>query len=187
MDIRKQILVQRKQLNRVDVLQKSHAICNQLLQSYWLDNVKVVLSYLPYGNEVSLLDLNKYFKQKEITVLVPVCRKGQKGIMDAVFFDIDKPDDLVQNSLGVWEPRNSIVFEPDKIDLVLVPGVVFDKFGNRMGHGMGYYDRYLTKLRDDAKTIGIGYEMQLVESLKVQPWDFKLDALCTEKNFYMFI
>ena len=185
-DVRSEKLLARKNLDEQEVAEKSKLICGNLLQSEWVQNAKTVLTYLPYGREASVMGLNEFFWQKGVRLLVPVCRESEKGIMDAVLFTPGDLHSLKKTKLGVLEPQNCRIEDPDNIDLVLVPGVVFDRHGGRMGHGMGYYDRYLPKLKERAKAVGIGYEIQLVDFLPRQPWDYPLDGLCTENGFYEF-
>ena len=185
-DIRAEKLLARKNLSEREVAEKSELICCNLQKSKLVQNAKTVLTYLPYGNEASLKLLNEFFWQKGVRLLVPVCRESESGIMDAALFMPEDLNNLKKTKLGVWEPKNCITEDPENIDLVLVPGVVFDRQGGRMGHGMGYYDRYLPKLKKDAKAIGIGYEIQLLDFLPRQPWDYPLDGLCTEEGFYEF-
>lgn len=184
--IRQEILKKRASLSKDDVQNLSQRICKILKEQPIIQNAKTVLTYLPYGKEVSLTPLNEYFWNKNITLLVPVCSKTEQGIMDAVIFNQSDMENLSKTKLGVMEPTNCIIELPEKIDVVLVPGVVFDKKGNRMGHGMGYYDRYLAKLKPHAVTVGIGYELQITDNIPVQPWDMPLNCLCTEENFYKF-
>ena len=184
--IRQEKLKNRASLSSDEVKNLSEKICKNLLNEPIIQNAKTVLTYLPYGKEVSLMQLNEYFWNKNVKLLVPVCRKSEPGIMDAVVLSKTDMLNLKKTKLGVMEPENGIIESPENIDLVLVPGVVFDKKGNRMGHGMGYYDRYLTKLKHQAITIGIGYELQTVDDIPSQPWDFPLDYLCTEQVIYKF-
>lgn len=185
-DLRKEKLNARKQMTKTEAAEKSRSICRLLRQDSWVQNAETVLTYLPYGKEASLLELNQYFWQRGVRVLAPVCSKTEKGIMDAVAFTAADMANLQKTELGVFEPVGCEIVDPKEIDLVLVPGVVFAKNGGRMGHGMGYYDRFLPKLRQDAKAVGIGYELQVTDNLPLQPWDYLLDALCTEKAFFKF-
>ena len=185
-NLRKEKLAARAALTKEEVQRLSSQICQNLLNDPRVKNAKTVLTYLPYGNEVSLLQLNEYFWNHNIKVLVPVCDQNQPGIMNAAVYTESDQHQLQKTKLGVMEPQNCIFEAPQNIDLVLVPGVVFDRNGNRMGHGMGYYDRYLTKLNPQAVTIGIAYELQLAEKIITNPWDYPLNALCTERKIYHF-
>lgn len=95
---------------------------------------------------------------------------------------------LVPNRFGIPEPaiKNSrAAAAPDTMELVLVPLLAFDRRGNRLGSGAGYYDRSFAFLRAGERPrepllVGIAYGFQEVEQLQPQPWDVKLDFVCTE-------
>jgi 5-formyltetrahydrofolate cyclo-ligase len=101
--------------------------------------------------------------------------------MDAVqITGLDK--DLVKNGFGILEPRKEA--EPAdirKIDLILVPGVAFDRLGNRLGHGKGFYDRFLESC-NNAYTIGIAYDFQVFNNIPCELHDKKMDAITTESG-----
>ena len=68
------------------------------------------------------------------------------------------------------------------IDLILVPGVGFDKRGNRLGRGGGYYDKFITRLGRKTLLVGVGYDFQLVEEVPANRWDKRLDYVVTPSN-----
>lgn len=185
-NLRREKLAARAALTRVEVENFSGEICNLLAKDERVQAAKCVLTYLPYGNEVSLLLLNDFFWQRGVRLLVPVCSQTEIGIMQAA--DLTPADlaHLNKSSLGVLEPNTTDFADPKDIDLVLVPGVVFDRNGSRMGHGKGFYDRYLPLLKPEAYTIGIAYELQLTKQIITEPWDYPLDALCTENSLQHF-
>ncbi len=84
---------------------------------------------------------------------------------------------LKTGSLGVQEPQGKLFTEYDKIDMVLVPGVAFDRDCNRLGRGKGYYDKLLPKL--SGMKIGICYPCQLLDQVPCQEWDVKMDKIIT--------
>jgi len=73
---------------------------------------------------------------------------------------------------------------PTEVDLVLVPGLAFDRTGRRLGRGGGHYDRFLPRLRPDCRRIGLCFEGQLVDAVPVEPWDQSVDAVATESGVY---
>lgn len=78
--------------------------------------------------------------------------------------------------------KNSDALQLDHARLIIVPGVAFDAFGNRLGRGKGYYDRLLSRLRShslDVVAIGVGYDHQLVDRVPTEPHDAFLDFVCT--------
>ncbi|MEG2199082.1 MAG: 5-formyltetrahydrofolate cyclo-ligase, partial [Anaerovorax sp.] len=85
--------------------------------------------------------------------------------------------------MGIWEPNlhkrglpKPSLINPAEIDLVILPGVAFDLEGNRLGYGKGCYDRFLPKLKPQAKKIALAYEFQIVKAIPIQPFDVKIDG-----------
>ncbi|WP_297890539.1 5-formyltetrahydrofolate cyclo-ligase, partial [Sulfurihydrogenibium sp.] len=92
--------------------------------------------------------------------------------------EIKDLDSLVIGYAGIREPVGHEV-QPEKVDLIVVPAVVYDKEGHRIGYGKGYYDRFLPKLRYDCLKVGFAYDFQVVEKIPHQPHDFKVDVVIT--------
>jgi len=74
----------------------------------------------------------------------------------------------------------------EEIDLVIVPGVVFDKNLNRIGFGKGYYDKILNRLKPSAKKVALAHDFQVLEDIPAEEHDVKMDMIITEKNIYPF-
>lgn len=93
------------------------------------------------------------------------------------------PYDESRLELGAFhieEPMGTNTVEPDEIELVVVPAVAYDKKGNRLGRGRGFYDRLLATTK--ATKIGIGYEFQIVDEIPVEPHDVKMDMIVSQKT-----
>ncbi|MCA9049724.1 MAG: 5-formyltetrahydrofolate cyclo-ligase [Planctomycetaceae bacterium] len=97
-------------------------------------------------------------------------------------------DELVEGAFGILEPRPDVrrVRERERMasdfDLFVIPGVGFDRCGNRLGSGKGYYDRFLVDARPDALIIGIGFDCQLVDELPLEPHDRRMDLVITDQE-----
>jgi len=96
-----------------------------------------------------------------------------------------KNNDVLQlNKYGIPQTfKNAKTLVPD---IFLVPLLAFDKYGNRLGYGSGYYDKYFNMLKKNKKkfrTIGVGFSFQKKDKLKILKTDFVLDAIFTEKGF----
>jgi 5-formyltetrahydrofolate cyclo-ligase len=72
--------------------------------------------------------------------------------------------------------------DPTSVDVVIVPGVAFTPDGARLGQGGGWYDRFLTAVRPDCTTIGVGFDAQVVHDLPTEPHDIRLDCIVTESG-----
>lgn len=111
------------------------------------------------------------------SVVVPRCL--EKGQMEACI--IKKEDDLTEGKFGIREPKvDCPVLKPAQIDLIVVPCLSCDKKGNRLGHGGGYYDRYLEKC--DAVRVVVCREKLMLEEIPTEPFDQKSHYLVTEKG-----
>ncbi|GAB4238928.1 MAG: hypothetical protein OHK0028_16610 [Deltaproteobacteria bacterium] len=85
---------------------------------------------------------------------------------------------------GILEPPTPPGSIPRRngFDLVVVPGVAFDRSGNRLGHGFGYYDRFLAGLPGETLRVGLACAAQLVSEVPVEPWDVPVHAVVTEEG-----
>lgn len=81
-------------------------------------------------------------------------------------------------SFHIEEPQGDNVYPVDEIEMIIVPGVAFDRKGNRLGRGKGFYDKLLQQAK--AMKIGVGYEFQLVDELPSEPHDISMDIVITE-------
>ena len=93
----------------------------------------------------------------------------------------DLRSDLIAGRWDIPEPRPGLpLVDPATIDVVIVPGSAFDRAGGRMGYGGGFYDTFLTRLRPDARRIGIGFDLQVVERVPREAHDLCVDLIVTE-------
>lgn len=87
---------------------------------------------------------------------------------------------LELGSFHIEEPQGDDTVSPDEIELIVVPGVAFDRMGNRLGRGKGFYDRLLSTTK--ASTIGVGYDFQLLDELPTEEHDVPLDLVITQSS-----
>ena len=95
---------------------------------------------------------------------------------------------MVKNQYGIWEPESTPkdLISIHTLDLVFVPLVAFDKYGNRLGMGKGYYDRAFQNLKDNKKPtrVGLAYHFQKIQAVPTSKQDVKMHAVVTEKKIY---
>ena len=174
--LRKKVLEKRNEL--ANKREKSQKICETVLNSNVFKNAKTVFVYLSFNNEVDTnLIVENCFQQGK-KVCVPVCKKD--CIMDAV--SIQNMADMVYNNYGIAEPKDaSNVVDKQDIDLIIVPGSVFDHDLNRMGYGKGYYDRYFVGTK--AKRVALAFDVQIQnEPIPVGEYDVKMHCIVTENQ-----
>ena len=161
----------RRMLSAEEVAADSERIMAQIEQMAVFRDAKVVLLYYPIHNEVDLRPLlTKYAGQK--TFLFPVTHRHSMEVRP-----YDGEDMMRKGRLGVPEPQTATY--TGHIDLILVPGVVFDQHKHRIGRGGGYYDKFLAKHLLTMK-IGVGYDFQLKKHTIPHLWnDQKMDRVVT--------
>ena len=89
-------------------------------------------------------------------------------------------DPLLPTGYGPREPSRRIPLEPAEVDLIITPGLAFDRRGFRLGYGGGHYDRFLTRVRPDSIRIGLAFSVQLVDRVPEEPSDQKVHFVVTD-------
>lgn len=118
--------------------------------------------------------LERWYERKKL--LLPVV-KGD----NLQFQQYRGKDYLQQGTFHIWEPSEACpIVNPEEIELVIVPGVAFDRQHNRLGRGKGFYDRLLARIQ--AFKTGICFDFQLKEQIPAEPFDEKMDWIVTEKE-----
>lgn len=156
-------------------------ICEQIRASKEYQHATWILSYVAFGGEVSLEQLNEWAKEDGKQLAYPYCT--DKTTMVALV--PQNEDSWGEDLYGIKTPlpeKSQEIF-PDKLELVLTPLVAFDEQCNRTGMGAGVYDRYLPKC-SNAQFVGIAFETQKMEKIPVDEHDIPLKAIITEKQKY---
>jgi 5-formyltetrahydrofolate cyclo-ligase len=101
-----------------------------------------------------------------------------------IFREYTGPEDLQVGEFGIAEPTRGRILRPEMIDLMVVPGVAFDRAGHRLGRGAGYYDRYLSSPHAaGVYKMGVCFPWQSVESVPTEPHDIAMDEVITIMNY----
>ncbi len=118
--------------------------------------------------------IDKWYQKKRL--LLPLVDGD-----DLRMFQYDGPESVQTGAFGILEPKaDGTEVKPEAIDLMIVPGVAFDRNHNRMGRGRGFYDRLLSSVT--SPKIGLCYEFQMVPEIPTEPFDIKMDYIVTEKG-----
>jgi len=173
---RKQAIAARRALSENRRKRNSEYICRRLRSLPQVQEARCILSYAALWDEADLSWLHERLGS-EVSLCFPVSLPG--GIMEAW-----KPGNWKRGPYGIWEPDRacSCKVEPEELDLVLAPCVGFDEGCNRLGHGAGYYDRYLEN--SPAAVIAVAFEAQKLDHITTEPHDRPMDAVVTEKTVY---
>ncbi len=181
-DIRKTMTEKRESLSKESVQQKSHSIQQRLIEmSVWKDAMHMMI-YLDFRNEVKTDSLIRSFLQQGRHVYIPVT--NPKNYRLTVSELKDPEQDLQVANFGLLEPKKEALrpSDPKKLDLIIVPGVAFDRDGYRVGFGAGYYDRFLPQVRDDAVLLSLVYDFQLMPQVPRESHDIAVDWIVTESE-----
>jgi len=181
--IRKRVLNVRNNMSKEDVKKNSNAIMDKITGLDIYKQSKVVFIYMDFKNEVMTSNLIKRMLSEKKRVAIPYTDSINTVLIPS---EITKESDLKQNSFGYYEPKSILPVNIEEIDLVIVPGVVFDKNLNRIGFGKGYYDKILNRLKPSAKKIALAHDFQVLEDIPAEEHDVKMDMIITEKNIYPF-
>ena len=160
---------------------KSRIIFNNVISLNEVLNAKTVFVYLSYGREVATDNLIDFLFSENNNILVPKCNVSKETMIPV---KISSMSELVSGSYGIREPLDDAQYK-SKIDLAIIPGIAFDIYGNRIGHGKGYYDKFL----QDEKILKLGlcYSDCLSETeLPHYDNDLPMDYIITDREVLKF-
>ncbi len=177
--IRRHIKDKIKACSELEKREKSAIIKDKLFNEEEFKKAKVVMFYVSLKDEVNTLFMIDEAVKMGKRVCVPVILKEDKRLFAGEIKDREK--DLERQHFGIYQPKAGHVREVplDDIDLVVVPGVAFDKNNVRLGRGHGYYDRFLCGLPKKTGTIGLAFDFQVVEYLPVDSHDIPVSKTIT--------
>lgn len=184
-DIRKCILDKRKELSAEIVLEKSRRILKglTLLDSY--QNAGTVMCYMDFRNEVMTSEIIENCLALGKRVAIPCSVMTPEGHAGLRIYTINNPNcDVCPGKYGILEPDREKLEElrPEEIDMVLVPGVVFDINKFRIGYGAGYYDRFLKTVKNSCFKAGLAFDLQVVDEVPAGSHDMQMDVVVTESR-----
>lgn len=180
--LRKSIQEKRDRLDHSEHKRSSKKIIDKLCGLKIYLESRCIFAYYPFRSEIDTKILIKRALDDKKEVVLP--RVSGDGLR--LFLVSDIHNSLEKGSFGIMEPvpRNNREASLGDVELVIVPGVAFDKGLNRLGYGGGYYDRILQGLDKKTKKIALCFQMQIVESVPVGDHDKKVDMIITEERIY---
>lgn len=164
---------------------RSLEICERLAALPEFQSSKTIQFYVDVRSEVRTRDFLPRALEMGKRVIVPYCVDEHLEL-----FFLESMDELETGTFGILEPRKQLRGRPEKqfsvedVDLIMVPGVVFDRRGGRMGHGRGFYDKLLAQARPDTCLIALAFECQLIDEVPMEPHDIYVNKVLTEKAVY---
>ncbi|MBF0620187.1 MAG: 5-formyltetrahydrofolate cyclo-ligase [Candidatus Omnitrophica bacterium] len=162
--LRQRVLDLIKSHKEEDAFQKSRVIAAKFATLPAFVTARTVLFYVSCRGEVDTFGLMRQALDLHKCVAVPVVVKDTKQIVPIVIRSLDE---LKPGTYGIPEPPVSAerILKASIIDLVVVPGIAFDRRNNRLGRGAGYYDRFLADIPLTTPVVGLAYDFQLVDEI----------------------
>lgn len=182
-EIRKQAHANRKAQENKDEI--SETIVHRFMQLSEYGSAETVLFYIDVRDEVRTRHALPEALASGKRIIVPYCVDGELEL-----FHLESMDELELGMYKILEPKEALRsvaakrISPEHIDLIMVPGVAFDRIGGRTGHGKGYYDKLLQHARSDTPLIAIAFDCQIFESIPVEDHDIYMDKVVTQSCTY---
>ncbi len=172
-EIRKMILAKRDGLPKEQRTMASMVLTDRILGHQWFYRAKKVLCFVNYGSEISTEELITEALRMGKQIYVPKV-EGE----NMVFYRIASLEELAVGYKGIREPKGDTEcyeYQEEAEDtLLIMPGVAFDRYRNRIGYGKGFYDRFLAdKEALQIHSIGVGFQCQMVEELPAEETDIR--------------
>lgn len=160
-----------------ELKRKSLAIKEKLFRLKAFKQAKTIMFYLALKSEVSTRSMIEGAITLGKKVTVPTCDIKAKKLIPCLVTGL-AANDFKKGAYCIDEPCCKEPVPKEAIDLFIVPGLAFDVKGNRLGRGMGYYDRFLSSLPDDAPKIGLAFKFQVLKRLPHHlPHDIRVDKV----------
>lgn len=172
--LRKQVAKAKQKYSPEELIEMSNEVLSVLEITGKFNDAKRICIYNAISGEVDTRQIiDKWSDVKEF--YFPVV-KGD----DLVIRKVEENTSFEKSSIGIYEPIGSDFEDFAKLDLIIVPGMAFDRKGNRLGRGKGYYDRFLSKT--NTTTIGICFDFQLFDNIPADEKDIKMDMIVSEND-----
>jgi len=177
-ELRGKVLAARDGLGEAAIARLSAAICARAIELPEMQAARTLMLVASFRSEIQTAPLIDWALERGSRVCLP--RILGKRHMEA-FLVADPATDLVPGSWGIPEPREDLpLVSPREIDLVLVPGSVFDETGGRCGYGGGFYDNFLPRTRPGVPRVSLALEQQIVPDVPAETHDLTVDVIVTE-------
>ncbi len=179
--LRKGLLEKRDAITPSEKKEKDVLIRQRLLALPEFNIAKTILFYASFKTEVDTISIIEESLKSGKAVLVPKVDKANHILR---IYEIKGLKEISPGYMGIPEPSLSSdrLREINDVDLVIVPGVGFDRSGNRLGYGAGYYDILLSRIRGIVPIVALAYTEQLLDSIPSQKHDIKVDMIVTDEQ-----
>jgi len=159
-------------------------IADALLSLPEFSRAQTIMTYLSFSGEADTFGFARAVLERGKRLVVPKVVSQSQNLLACEIHDLESG--LVKNYYGILEPDQDHTnpVKPEEIDFHVIPGMAFDLEGYRLGHGRGYYDRFLNQISRCSFLAGICYSFQIMDALAHDPWDVPVHCLVTEKEVF---
>ena len=178
--LRERILTLLRNQKEEERLIKSLAVGNKLFQMVEFQKAETILFYASFDGEVETFEMMREAQKLGKTIGLPGIMKDEKKIIPTYVASLESGLEI--GPYGIQQPKTdrAQTLGEDRLDMVIVPGIAFDKQNNRLGRGGGYYDRFLESLPPSAVTVGLAFDFQIVDFLSSQEkYDIPVSCVLT--------
>lgn len=176
--IRSQMMEARDSQPMPEIDEKSRLIEERFLSLPLVEKANSIFIYNSIRGEVKTRGIiEKLFMQGK-TVAVPVVNCDTNEI---IISKLNSLDELKKGMFGIPEPAKTEPMALNEIDVIVIPGIAFDEKGTRIGHGFGFYDKFLGTIKEKP-IVALAYELQLLQEIPCEDHDIKVDKIVTEKR-----
>ena len=178
--MRSAVLARRDAMSPSERAVASRAIVDKLCNLTSYQSASVVLIYMTFGSEIETKPLFERIVTDGKVVVLPRVDKTSQTLM---LHSVKSVAELQSSRWGIFEPATPApIVALKEVGFVLLPGVAFDRAGNRLGYGRGYYDKLLSCADPTLARVAAAYACQVVEKVPAGTWDQKIDTVITENE-----
>ncbi len=176
-ELRKEVRLRKKQHTDNELKELSHDVVQKLLELSCIKESNTIMLYCSLPDEVYTMDLIHRMKEEGKSIVLPVVVSDTE--MELRTYESDS--DLRTGSFDILEPCGKLFTEYERIDVAVIPGMGFDRNGNRLGRGKGYYDRFLERAGSVYK-IGICFPFQVFDEIPTDENDISMDKVLFQED-----
>ncbi|WP_408954816.1 5-formyltetrahydrofolate cyclo-ligase [Natroniella sp. ANB-PHB2] len=178
---RQRAMEYRQRLTNRELLKKSMEIKKKLFELEEFETAENIMFFVSFNNEVRTEFMIKEALKLGKSVIVPITDRKENKLLLSQLKDYDQ--ELEESNYGILEPKEEYVrlIESNELDLVVSPGLAFDRELNRLGYGGGYYDQLLSQAPEVDK-VAVAFQIQIIEEVVIDEYDIPMDKVVTEQE-----
>ena len=186
-ELRKVYIQKRSSLSDLEYTELNDELCEVFLKNADLSGIKILHCFLPIEGrkepDTRLIIKQISERYPYLQIAIPRVNEMTQSLENILF---ESTTVLKKSAWGIPEPEYGIVISPDKIGMALVPMLIFDRRGHRVGYGKGFYDKFLTTTSQDCKRVGICLFDPVDKIDNIMEFDERLDQCITPNGSYTF-